>query len=111
MTFVVPAAAGDKPENRFEFSLPGSKKKYSVPHFEFLTGDQLILVAKIEGQDLGPEAIVSLFALTDELTDAPLRKLGMDQLMAFYSAWADASAVAPGESDGSPNSSESTDSR
>jgi hypothetical protein len=111
MTFNVPVSAGEKPENRFEFTMPGSKKKYSLPKMEFLTGEHLLLVSKIEDDEFGPESVTALFQLTDDLTDAAIRKLAMDQLVAFFLAWSDASEVTPPESDGSPALSESTESK
>jgi hypothetical protein len=111
MTFNVPASAGEKPENRFEFTLPGAKKRYSIPKMDFLTGEHLLLVSQVEDQEFGADSVKALFQLTDELTDAPIRKLAMDQLVAFYDAWGSASAVTPPESDGSPALSESTDSK
>jgi hypothetical protein len=113
MTFQVPTSAGDLPENRFEFSLPKSKKTYSVPKLEFLTGEQMMKVVSVDKASaagtLGDSDIAVIFELFEDMCDAPVRALAMDQLFALYEAWSAASDVTPGESDGSPSSSASTD--
>lgn len=93
--------------------MPKSKKSFSIPKLEFLTGEQMAGVVAFEAKatagTLGAEGLESIFTLFEGLCAAPVRQLAMDQLFALFEAWSNASEVTPGESDGSATSSQSTD--
>ena len=98
MVFQVPPSKASIKQNRFEFSLPGSKKVYSVPKLGFVNPS---LILQMEGES---EA-AAVKALFDEyLPEAfPLFE-DSAQLEVFMGAWKEASGVSLGESEASADS-------
>ncbi|MGW4090038.1 hypothetical protein [Nocardia sp. NPDC004750] len=107
MPYQVPEPGGEKPENRFEFSIKG--KTYSVPKIEFLPDEaSSFLEAMSTGKisDVGyTEYIRTLFAKAEpKLSANALKGLARDQLTALRDAWYESSKVTPGESSASESS-------
>ncbi|MEV8134293.1 hypothetical protein [Microbacterium aurantiacum] len=93
MTYQVPASQASINQNRFEFTLPGSKKKYSIPQLRFLKPS---LMRELDSSANKIDRVYMLLEhyhpnLIDEFD-------GLDQVEAFYTAWAAASGITVGES-------------
>lgn len=94
--FKVPTSDGEKPENRFEFSI--AEKSYSVPKLGFAPVEASLLFE----QGYRIEGLIACAGSAE--ASAALRLLATDQLTALEQAWIAASRVSPGESDGSAHS-------
>ena len=97
MVFEVPKSQASIGQNRFEFSLPGSKKKFSIPLAKFIKpalaiqmAEQPVLATKVVLDHYAPGAF-DLFESSD-------------QLEAFAAAWREASGIGLGESPASSTS-------
>lgn len=129
--FQVPASKASIDQNRFEFDMPDGKT-YSIPKLQFIKPS---LMKQLNGKDaemlvlglvdeyypavpaqaavehvpatettpavLAQPAVEGRPALSDEFES-------LDQLLALYEAWAEASGITMGESSGSGGSSTST---
>lgn len=102
MVYQVPPAKRSIKQNVFEFTLPGDKKKYSLPKLAFI---KPALVEKLDG---GQKSEI-VRALLDEYVPGVYDLMEDSyQLIALYEAWAAESGIKLGESSGSDGSSEST---
>ena len=102
MVFKVPESEGKI--DRFEFSLPGSTKEFSMPRMPYLPGRMFDRLADIESDDVTELAKVRhIFALIGDLSGAPVDKLDGKQIGELFTAWRDASGLEPGEAGGSEN--------
>jgi hypothetical protein len=99
MVYQVPASKASIKQNRFEFTLPGSKKVYSVPLMKFIKPAIVIdldgtLTQEAMGVRLFKEYLPEVFSLIDD----------SEQLEALMAAWQEASGVTVGESTASESS-------
>jgi hypothetical protein len=98
MVFQVPASKSSVKQNRFEFSLPGSAKVYSVPKLEYVKPSLALQFE--DATDVGAARLLfgaylpEAFGLLEDV----------EQLGALMEAWKDASGVTPGESGASTGS-------
>lgn len=88
---------------RFEFKLPGQKKTFSLPPFDFLEGDQLEVVAPLLDRAHleeigGVKTQIEVRRVMEDLSGADLGKLRSGQLLELWGAWMSAGEVGPGES-------------
>lgn len=112
MVFKVPEPGRTREGNQFEFDIDG--KTYSVPKLDFLTAEQMMWFAEaeeaVQEKNFTPRHLELVLKAFESVTDAPVRSLELvEQLLPLFTAWAGAGEVEPGESDGSPASSASTD--
>ncbi|MCB2411790.1 hypothetical protein LGT39_02865 [Demequina sp. TTPB684] len=101
MTFAVPAPKSvTDPDARFEFTMPGSKKKWAVPLLKYLPIEiaEKVVVAK-QVRDWMP-----LFGPPEEPLALAIRGLTTDQVSELVKAWGEASGITVGESAASSNS-------
>lgn len=98
--FQVPASKASINQNRFEFELDG--KSYSIPKLQYIKPS---LMKRLNGQD----AEMLVLSLVDEYHEGLSDEFdSLDQMLALYEAWAEASGLTVGESSGSGVSSSST---
>jgi hypothetical protein len=98
MVFEVPKSQASIGQNRFEFSLPGSKKSFSIPLAKYIKPE--IVVTLAETPDVrGTRALLEHYA-----PGAWALFESNDQLEAFGAAWREASGIGLGESSASSNS-------
>lgn len=99
MTFQVPVSKASVAENRFDFSFPGSKKKYSIPLIQYLK-PSLIRDHAEKDEVRGFAAI-----LNEHFDEDVFAKFeDTEQFEAFIEAWKEASTISLGESEGSTDS-------
>lgn len=97
MVFEVPKSQASIGQNQFEFTLPGSKKKYSIPLAKYLKPSLAIEMA--QNIPLSTKIILDHYAPGSfDLFDSA------DQTEAFAAAWREASGIGLGESSASSNS-------
>ncbi len=96
MVYQVPASKASIKQNRFEFSLPGSKKVYSVPKLQFVKPSLALSFGEMT------EVQVANALFTEYLPEAfPLLE-DSSQLQALMEAWqAESEGVGVGESEAS----------
>lgn len=101
MTFEVPESKKSIKQNQFEFTLPGGKKKYSVPKAKFLP---VGVIEKMSGNK-GEVTIADIISMFGEgaARDA-VRTLDQEQLQALTNAWQKDSGLTVGESSASTDS-------
>ena len=98
MVYQVPASQASIKQNRFEFSLPGSKKVYSVPKLQFVKPSLALSFGEMT------EVQVANALFTEYLPEAfPLLE-DSSQLQALMEAWQAESEVGVGESKASADS-------
>ncbi|WP_269939010.1 hypothetical protein [Arthrobacter sp. HY1533] len=96
MVYQVPASKASIKQNRFEFTLHGSKKIYSIPLMKFIKPS---LVIDLDGNTDKEAMGIRLFR--EYLPDVfPLLE-DSEQLEALMAAWQDASGITVGESSAS----------
>lgn len=105
MSFAVPAPkSSTDAAARFEFTLPGSKKKWRVPLFGFMPVSEAEKVAAaMATKKLAPVVDVLFGAKGEPLADA-IHDLTPDQINALVTAWSVESGLTLGESKASSNS-------
>jgi hypothetical protein len=93
MVYQVPTSQASIKQNRFEFSLPGSKKVYSVPKLQFVKPSLALSFGEMS------EVQVANALFTEYLPEAfPLLE-DSSQLQALMEAWqAESEGVGVGES-------------
>jgi hypothetical protein len=97
MVFEVPKSKASIAQNRFEFSIPGSRKTFSIPLAKFL---KPALALEMAAQPaLATKAVLDHYApgAFDLFESA-------DQLEEFGAAWREASGIGLGESSASSSS-------
>ncbi|AJT42420.1 hypothetical protein [Psychromicrobium lacuslunae] len=93
--FQVPASKAGYKQNRFEFTMPGSKKVHSIPKLSFLKPELLLKMETLSQA----QAMNELFA---EYLPEVLGQFGeIFQLEALFNAWSEASEMSLGESEAS----------
>lgn len=101
--FQVPVSQASIDQNRFDFQMPGDEKTYSIPKLKFLRPGFVRTLKGMTEQDV-------IFAILDEFgLDLVDKFESIDQVVALYTAWAEASGIDLGESLGSSNSSKTTE--
>ena len=98
MVFEVPAPQASIKQNRFEFTLPGSKKVYSVPKLQFVKPALALSFGELSEVQVANllfgEYLPDVFPLLEDST----------QLEALLNAWKEASGIGVGESGASQDS-------
>lgn len=98
MPYAVPPSKKSLKQNRFEFTLPGSKKIHSVPLLQFIRPAFIRDYAQLDANEFMVKFIdAELPGVLDELDDA-------EQLGGLFDAWSQASGITLGESEASPSS-------
>lgn len=102
MTYAVPASKRSLKQNQFEFTVPGDKKKYSLPLAKFLPSGAVEEMAKLEN-NVGLSDILGFFdsAALAPGTAAAVRKLDNEQINELMAAWQAESGITVGESSAS----------
>jgi hypothetical protein len=91
--YEVPASKASVEQNQFKFKLPGDRKTYKVPKLQFLKPS---LMRDMDGM---ANKIDRVYALLEHYHPQLVDKFdGLDQVEAFYTAWAEGSAITVGES-------------
>jgi hypothetical protein len=96
--FTVPASKASIKQNRFEFKMPGDRSTYSVPKLQFVKPS---LVLQLDGNK---KADIVRLLLDHYVPDLTEKFESIEQLVALYEAWAEASGITPGESSASTDS-------
>lgn len=97
MVFQVPKSQASIAQNRFEFTFPGSKKKYTLPMLKFIKPSLVRDIGHLDEMDGFSEILKAYYPDEDlfaKFEDA-------DQFEAFVNAWKDESGVSLGESEDS----------
>lgn len=103
MAYVVPASAGVKAENRFEFTI--GDETFSVPFLQYLNAEAVEYLESPDRNRIGEITFIRrLITLADEKAGAAVRPLARDQVKGLSEAWAKASEVTEGESSASDDS-------
>lgn len=98
--FAVPKSRADLPENRFEFTFPGSRKKYSIPLLKFIR-PTLAADIQLMGDVEATRHIINAYFPDEDL----LAKFDdQDQFDAWIEAWRAESGIGLGESEASSDS-------
>ncbi|PHP52595.1 hypothetical protein [Actinomyces ruminis] len=118
MPFRVPAAKASIKQNLFEFTIPGSKKVYSLPLMQYISADfserLAVLASRVksaeqhEDKDAMPLAMAESTSLQREIVEhycpGLYERLSNDQIGALMDAWRQESSVGLGESSPSAKS-------
>ena len=118
MTFEVPAAKASFKQNRFEFTIPGDKKTYSLPKMQHISADfadrmnalaPKIAQARENGENAANPEVLALSSnlqreIFEHYVPGLYDKLAADQVGALADAWREASTVGLGESSASAES-------
>lgn len=100
MPFEIPKSQASIAQNRFEFTFPGSKKKYSLPLLKFIRPSLIRDIGQLDEMDGFSKILTEYYPNEDlfaKFDDA-------DQFEAFIEAWKDESGVSLGESEDSTDS-------
>lgn len=100
MPFEIPKSQASIAQNRFEFTFPSSKKKYSLPLLKFIKPSLVRDLGTLDEID-GFCKILDAYYPDDDLLD---KFEDADQFEAFLTAWKDESGVSLGESEDSTDS-------
>ena len=96
MVYTVPATKASIEQNLFAFKLPGDRKTYKVPKMQFMKPSLM------REMDATLNKIDRVYALLENYHPGLVDKFdGLDQIEAFYSAWAEGSGITVGESSAS----------
>ena len=98
MVYQVPSSQASIKQNRFEFSLPGSKKVYSVPKLQFVKP-----AIALQFSDLTEVQIANLL-FNEYLPEVFPQLEDATQLEALLNAWKEESGIGAGESGASADS-------
>lgn len=120
MTFEVPAAKASFKQNRFEFTIPGDKKTYSLPKMQYISAEfsqrfaelapalRDLAGTRLTGAEQDPETVRAISELQHDLFEHYVpgiyAKLSADQIGALADAWREESTVGLGESQESAQS-------
>lgn len=118
MPFKVPAAKASVKQNLFEFTIPGSKKVYSLPLMQYISADfserltalaSTVKTAEQNGDKSAvPQAMAASASLQREIIEhycpGLYERLSNDQIGALTDAWRQESSVGLGESSPSAKS-------
>lgn len=97
MVFEVPKSQASIGQNKFEFTVPGSEKTFSIPLAKYIKPALAI--------DMAVNPALSTKSLLDHYAPGSWDLFeGADQLEAFGTAWREASGIGLGESSASSNS-------
>lgn len=108
MVYEVPESKRSIDQDKFEFKVPGDRRKYKIPKVKYLPLDA---IKKLEAAARGGEAakdvtlddIVNLFG-SDAAVQKAIGTLDTSQLQALTIAWQQDSGVSVGESSASSSS-------
>lgn len=100
MTFEVPDSKRSIAQNRFEFKVPGDRKKYSIPKAKYMTAGQIEAMST-KGTELTILDLLALFGPAEDAAAVAVRTLDAEQLKALMTAWQEDSKVGVGESQAS----------
>lgn len=101
--FAIPEAKASIAQNRFDFTMPGEDHTYSIPKLRYLRPAFVRTLSSLTQED-------AVFAILDEFGLDLVDKFDdMEQVVALYTAWMEASGVSLGESSGSSASSTITE--
>lgn len=98
MVFQVPTSQASIKQNRFEFTLPGSKKVYSVPKLQFVKPS-----IALQFNDLSEIQIANIL-FSEYLPEVFPQLEDASQLEALLNAWKEESGIDVGESGASATS-------
>lgn len=98
MVFQVPTSQASIKQNRFEFTLPGSKKVYSVPKLQFVKPS-----IALQFNDLSEIQIANIL-FSEYLPEVFPQLEDASQLEALLNAWKEESGIDVGESEASATS-------
>jgi len=98
MVYQVPTSKASIKQNRFEFTLPGSKKVYSVPKLQFIKP-----AIALQFNELSEVQIANLL-FNEYLPEVFPQIEDSSQLEALLGAWKEESGVGVGESEASADS-------
>lgn len=97
MVYEVPKSQASIGQNRFEFTVPGSKKTFSIPLAKFIKPALAVVMA--ERPHVATKAVLDHYAPgAFDLFE------GNDQIDDWAKAWREASGIGLGESSASSNS-------
>lgn len=96
--YEVPESKRSIAQNRFEFKVPGDRKKYSIPKAKYLTVGQMEELSGNEG-DITLTTVLDLVG--DGAAKTAVRGLDQEQLTALLEAWQKDSELDLGESSAS----------
>jgi len=97
MVYEVPKSQASIGQNRFEFTVPGSKKTFSIPLAKYIKPALAI--------EMAANPAISTKSLLDHYAQGSWELFeSADQLEAFGAAWREASGIGLGESSASSNS-------
>lgn len=98
MVYAVPESKRSIKQNQFEFTVPGDRKKYTIPKAKYLTVGQIEMLSTKDTE-------VTLTDVLDLIGDGPAkeaaRKLDQEQLANLMEAWQTDSGLDLGESSAS----------
>jgi hypothetical protein len=96
MVYEVPVSKKSLKQNRFEFTLPGSKKVHSIPLLKFVKPSFIRDYADLEETEF-------IIKFLDDTIPGVLDGLDdLEQLTGLFTAWQEASGISVGESEASP---------
>lgn len=98
MVYQVPASQASIKQNRFEFTLPGSKKVYSVPKLQFVKPSLALKFDELT------EVQIANLLFTEYLPEVFPQLEDATQLEALLNAWKEESGIGVGESGASHDS-------
>ncbi|MBP1241745.1 hypothetical protein ABID92_000427 [Frigoribacterium sp. PvP120] len=99
MTFEVPPSKASIDQNQWSFKMPGDRKTYKVPKLQFMRPSLM------RQMDATSNRIDRVYALLEHYHPGLVDHFeGLDQIEAFYGAWAEASGLTVGESSASSTS-------
>ena len=97
--YEVPASKASIDQNLWSFKMPGDRKTYKVPKLQFMKPSLM------REMDATLNKIDRVYALLENYHPGLVDKFdGLDQVEAFYGAWAEASGLTVGESSASSTS-------
>lgn len=99
MTFEVPVSKASIDQNQWSFKMPGDRKTYKVPKLQFMRPSLM------REMDTKANRIDRVYMLLEHYHPGLVDKFdGLDQIEAFYTAWAEGSGLSVGESSASSTS-------
>ncbi|PZE89940.1 hypothetical protein [Curtobacterium sp. MCBD17_008] len=99
MVYEVPTSKASIDQNQWSFKMPGDRKTYKVPKLQF------IKPSLMREMDAMNNRIDRVYALLEHYHPGIVDRFeGLDQVEAFYTAWAEGSGITTGESSASSES-------
>jgi hypothetical protein len=99
VTFEVPASKASIDQNQWSFKMPRDRKTYKVPKLQFMRPSLM------REMDTKANRIDRVYMLLEHYHPGLVDQFdGLDQIEAFYTAWAEGSGLSVGESSASSTS-------